>query len=116
MGLSLEIGSLDRLSPEDQKRQIVELFHKLETYLNSRVTAHIKLSTKDQSPKYNKGDILLDFTANSKYVQLYVWNGKKLLPVPTARSFQPLSNGQIPTPEIIFDEVTGEVKMTEIFV
>jgi hypothetical protein len=128
--ISLQIGSLDRLSPEDQQRQIVELFNRLENYLNDQLVIHVRRNVKDPFPKFAVGDLLFDFTVEEGYVTIFQWDGKKLVPIipgatgatgpegPKGDKGDPgdsgvggelVSSGQLPNPEIVFDDVTGDV-------
>lgn len=97
MGLSLQIGSLDRLSPEDQQRQIVELFNRLESYLNGQVTVYVRNDAKKPYPKFKQSDILFDLLGAPGSLQLFEYNGKELVPL----TFESLVGG------VTFDNITG---------
>lgn len=163
MSISLHIGSLDRLSPEDQQRQIVELFNRLESYLNGQVTVYVRDNLKKPFPKFKQGDLLFDLAEAPGSLQIYEWNGVELVPITVASlvggityddidgtldliakgsgsgtdptlflksdgaggweladpndyvdSREPLSNGSLPNPEILFDGITGDVVMHEV--
>lgn len=101
MGLSLQIGSLDRLSPNDQQRQIVELFNKLENYLNAQVTVYVRNDAKKPYPHFKQGDILFDLLGAPQSLQIFEYNGKKLVPLTVAS----LVGG------VTFDDITGQLNI-----
>ena len=166
MGISLQVSSLDRLTPNDKDRLFTELFKKLENYLNNQVTIYVRTDPKQVYPKFKKGDLLFDLTNAVGTIQLFVYNGVELLPLSFESlvggidfddisgfinlitrgigsgndaslylksdgadhwelaaipdppdplpQLEPLSDGLVPTPEILFDAITGDVLMHEV--